>query len=118
MVVLLFSVPVWADEFVNFLVKQTVGHIITVTERFRRFSYKKRFFRRYVKTGEVEYFEYFGITMAPTMIIGAGKLSFRTNVIDSMLLLYSDAELVKDLPEQGEHIDPGGEILRLPFTRS
>lgn len=104
LVVLLCSVPVWADEFVNFLAKQKVGHTITVTGGFRRFSYKKRFFRRDVKTGEVEYFEYFGMTMVPTMIIGEGKLSLRANVIDSMLLLYSDEELVKDLPEQGENV--------------
>lgn len=101
---LFFSVPVWADEFVNFLAKQKVGHTITVTGGFRRFSYKKRFFRRDVKTGDVEYFEYFGMTLVPTMIIGNGKLSLRAHVIDSMLLLYSDEELVKDLPEQGENI--------------
>jgi hypothetical protein len=104
LVVLFFSVPVWADEFVNFLVRQKVGHTITVTGGFRRFSYKKRFFRRDVKTGDVEYFEYFGMTLVPTMIIGNGKLSLRANVIDSMLLLYSDETLVKDLPEQGENL--------------
>lgn len=104
LVVLCFSTSVGADEFVNFIAKQKIGHTITVTGGFRRFSYKKRFFQRDIQTGNVEYFEYYGITLVPTMIIGNGKLSLRANVIDSMLLLYSDEELVKDLPEQGENL--------------
>jgi len=89
---------------VNFLAKQKIGQEITVTGGFRRFSYKRRFFHRDEKTGEVENFEYFGMTIVPTMIIGNGKLSLRANVIDSMLLVYTDQELVKDLPEQGENL--------------
>jgi hypothetical protein len=104
LLVLLFCDQIWADEFVKFLAKQQVGQEITVTGGFRRFSYKKRFYRRDDKTGEVENFEYFGMTMVPTMIIGNGKLLLRANVIDSMLLLYPDPELVKDLPEQGENL--------------
>lgn len=98
------SSEAWADEFVNFLAKQKVGQEITVTGGFRRFSYKKHFFRRDDKTGDVENFEYFGMTLVPTMIIGNGKLMLHANVIDSMLLLYPDQELVKDLPEQGENM--------------
>jgi hypothetical protein len=100
----LFCDQVWADEFVKFLAKQQVGQEIMVTGGFRRFPYKKHFYRRDDKTGEVENFEYFGMTIVPTMIIGNGKLSLRANVIDSMLLLYPDPELVKDLPEQGESL--------------
>jgi hypothetical protein len=102
--VLCLNASVWADEFVNFFAKQQVGQEITVTGGFRRFSYQKHFFRRDSHTGEVENFYYFGITMVPTMIIGNGTLSLHANVIDSMLLVYTDPELVKDLPEQGENL--------------
>jgi hypothetical protein len=109
--VLLFAVvsivlsgPAWADEFVNFLVKQKIGQELTVTGGFRRFSYKRRFYRRDYKTGDVENFEYFGMTMVPTMILGNGSLSLKANIIDSMLFLYTDLDLVKDIPEQGENL--------------
>lgn len=104
MLAMLSSALVRADEFVNFFAKQQIGQEILVTGGFRRFSYQKHFFRRDIKTGEVENFDYFGITMVPTMIIGNGTLSLRANVIDSMLLVYEDPELVKDLPEQGENL--------------
>lgn len=97
------ALPAWADEFVNFLAKQKVGQEIMVTGEFHRFDYKKHFFRRDPKTGDVENFDYFGVTMTPTTIIGNGSLSLRANMIDSMLLVYSDPEVVKDLPEQGEN---------------
>jgi hypothetical protein len=102
--IIVLNASVWADEFVNFLAKQQVGQEIMVTGGFRRFSYKKHFYHRDDKTGEVANFEYFGMTMVPTMIIGNGTLSLQANVIDSMLLVYEDPELVKDLPEQGENL--------------
>jgi hypothetical protein len=104
LLVFLSHSPVWADAFVNFLAKQKVGQEITVTGGFRRFSYKKHFFRRDYKTGEVENFEYFGMTLLPTTIIGNGSLSLKASVMDAMLLLYPDQDLVKDLPEQGENL--------------
>jgi hypothetical protein len=95
---------VLADEFVNFLAKQKIGQEITVTGGFRRFDYKKHFFHRNDKTGEVKNFDYFGIAVVPTVIIGNGILSLQANVIDAVLLLYEDQELVKDLPEQGKNM--------------
>ena len=94
----------WADEYLNFLAKQQVGQEITVTGGFRRFFDKKHFFRRNDKTSEVENFDFFGMTMTPTMIIGNGTLSLRANAINFMLLLYPDEEIVKDLPEQGSEL--------------
>jgi len=104
LLVLLVSAPAWADAFVNFLLKQKVGQEITATGGFRRFSYKKQFFRRNYKTGEVEYFDYFGMTLVPTTIIGDGSLSQKASRLDTVLFLYADEELVKDLPEQGENL--------------
>ncbi len=49
----LLSVPAWADAFVDFFCKQKVGQEISVTGRFRRFSYRKQLFRRDHRTGEV-----------------------------------------------------------------
>jgi hypothetical protein len=100
----LWSGPAWPDAFVEFFYKQKIGQEITVTGGFRRFAYKKKFFQRDYKTGTVQYFEYFGMTLLPTKIIGDGSLSLQANVLDSMLLLYPDQELVKDLPEQGENV--------------
>ena len=62
---LLLNEAAWADAFVNFFYQQKVGQEITATGRFRRFSYQKQFFRRDDKTGEVEYFYYFGMSMMP-----------------------------------------------------
>lgn len=104
LLVLLVSAPAWADAFVNFLLKQKVGQAITATGSFRRFSYKKQFFRRDDKTGDVEYFDYFGMTLVPTTIIGDGSLSQKASRLDTVLFLYADEELVKDLPEQGENL--------------
>jgi hypothetical protein len=100
----LLSAPVWADAFVNFLAKQKVGQEITVTGGFRRFHYKRQFFRRDDRTGEVENFEYFGMVMVPTTIIGNGALSLKANALDSAVLLYPDQDLVKDLPDQGNNL--------------
>jgi hypothetical protein len=101
---LLLSASAWADAFVNFFSKQKVGQEITVTGGFRRFSYKRKFFRRNDKTGEVEHFEYFGMSMVPTKIIGDGSLSLPASLFDTMLFVYPDEELVKDLPETGENL--------------
>ena len=115
---LLLNEAAWADAFVNFLLKQKVGQEITVTGGFRRFSYKKQFFRRDDKTGEVEYFEYFGMTMVPTKIIGNGSLSLRASVLDAMVFLYPDQELVKDLPEQGENLWFTGTLIGFQYGTS
>ena len=101
---LLLSASAWADAFVNFFSKQKVGQEITVTGGFRRFSYKRKFFRRDYKTGAVEHFEYFGMSMVPTRIIGDGSLSLPASLFDTMLFVYPDEELVKDLPETGENL--------------
>jgi hypothetical protein len=102
--VLFFAALAWADAFVNFFAKQKIGQEITVTGSFRRFSYKRQFFERNYKTGEVQYFNYFGMTMVPTTIIGDGALSIPASLFDTMLLLYDDESLVKDLPEQGDKL--------------
>ncbi len=104
LLMLLLSASAWADAFVNFFSKQKVGQEITVTGGFRRFSYKRKFFRRDYKTGEVEHFEYFGMSMVPTKIIGDGSLSLPASLFDTMLFVYPDEELVKDLPETGENL--------------
>jgi hypothetical protein len=104
LLIVLLSAPVWADAFVNFLAKQKVGQEITVTGGFRRFYYKRQFFRRDDRTGEVENFEYFGMVMVPTTIIGNGALSLKANALDSAVLLYPEQDLVKDLPEQGNDL--------------
>jgi hypothetical protein len=101
---LLLSASAWADAFVSFFSKQKVGQEITVTGGFRRFSYKRKFFRRNYKTGEVEHFEYFGMSMVPTKIIGDGSLSLPASLFDTMLFVYPDEELVKDLPKTGENL--------------
>lgn len=113
--VLLLSEIAWADAFVNFLYQQKVGQEMTVTGRFRRFSYKKQFFRRDDKTGTVEYFEFYGMTMVPTRIIGNGSLSLKANMLDSVLFLYPDQELVRDLPEQGENLWFTGTLLGFQY---
>ena len=101
---LLLNEAAWADAFVNFFYRQKVGQEITATGRFRRFSYQKQFFRRDDKTGEVEYFYYFGMSMMPTKLIGDGALSLPASRLDAVLFLYADEALVKDLPEQGEDL--------------
>jgi hypothetical protein len=101
---LVSSTQAWSDEFVNFFRKQKMGQEITVTGGFRRFSYRRHFFQRDYKTGDVQYFDYFGTSMVPTKIIGDGSLSLRASLFDTMLLVYPDEELVKDLPEQGENL--------------
>jgi hypothetical protein len=115
MFVLLLSELTWANAFVKFLYQQKVGQEITVTGYFRRFSYKKQFFRRDDKTGTVEYFEFYGITMVPTRIIGNGSLSLKANILDGVLLLYPDQELVKDLPEKGENLWFTGTLLGFQY---
>ena len=105
----------WADEYVNFLAKQQVGQEMTVTGGFRRFSDKKHFFHRNDKTGEVEDFDFFGMTLVPTMLIGNGALSLRANSSTFLLVLYPDEEMVKDLPEQGKELWFTGTLIGFQF---
>lgn len=94
----------WADAFVRFFAQQKVGQKITVTGGFRRFPtrQKKQYFMRDSMTGDVEYMEYFGMTMVPTLVVGNGSVSIKASLMDKMLLLYFDQSQVKDLPLQGE----------------
>lgn len=108
---LLLSASVWADAFVEFFAKQKVGQEITVTGGFRRFSYKRHFFQRDDRTGEVQHYDYFGMSMVPTHIIGDGSLSLMPSLFDTMLFVYQDEELVKDLPEQGQDLWFTGELI-------
>jgi hypothetical protein len=102
---LLSSGPAWAaDAFVRFFSLQKVGQEISITGHFRRFNYKRKFFERNYKTGEVLYFDYFGTTLIPVQVIGNGSLSQEANELDNVLFLYPDEELVKDLPERGENL--------------
>ena len=102
---LLSSGPAWtADAFVHFFSLQPVGQELTLTGHFHRFNYKRKFFERNDKTGEVHYFDYFGTTLAPTRIIGKGSFTQEASWLDNVLFLYPDEELVKDLPEQGEDL--------------
>jgi len=114
--VLLSSGPIWAaDAFVRYFARQKVGQEITITGRFHRFRYKRQFFQRNDKTGEVQYFDYFGITLTPTQVVGNGSFSQEAKKIDSVLLLYPDEELVKDLPEQGENLWFTGTLLGFQY---
>ena len=114
--VLLSSGPIWAaDAFVRYFARQKVGQEITITGSFHRFHYKRQFFQRNDKTGEVKYFDYFGITLTPTQVIGDGSFSQEAKRIDSVLLLYPDEEVVKDLPDQGENFWFTGTLLGFQY---
>lgn len=104
-----------ADAFVRFFSLQTVGQEITLTGHFHRFSYKRQFFERNYKTGEVHYFDYFGMTMTPTQIIGNGSFSQEANRLDTVLFLYPDEALVKDIPEDGEDLWFTGTLLGFQY---
>ncbi len=93
-----------AGAFVRFLAEQKVGQEITVTGGFRRFPDldKRRYFIRDRRTGNVEYVEYYGMTMLPTLVVGNGAISMKASIMDRVLLFYSDRALVKDLPLKGE----------------
>ncbi len=97
--------------FADFFPKQKVGQEITLTGQFHRFSYTRRFFRRDPKTGQVDYFTFFGVVVVPTTIIGNGTMSQEPKQIDSLLLLYPDEELVRGLPETGDQIWFTGTLL-------
>ena len=97
--------------FADFFPKQQVGQEMTLTGQFYRFSYARRFFRHDPKTGQVDYFTFFGVEVVPTTIIGDGTLSQEPKQIDSLLLLYHDEELVRDLPEKGDKIWFTGTLL-------
>ncbi len=98
------SAEVWADAFVRFFANQKVGQEITVTGGFRRFPDrdKRRYFIRDRQTGEVEYVEYYGMTMLPTLVVGNGVVSMKASIMDRILLFYADRALVKDIPLKGE----------------
>ena len=98
------SAEVRADAFVRFFANQKVGQEITVTGGFRRFPDrdKRRYFIRDRQTGEVEYVEYYGMTLLPTLVVGNGAVSMKASIMDRILLFYADRELVKDIPLKGE----------------
>ena len=98
------SAEVWADAFVRFFANQKVGQEITVTGGFRRFPDrdKRRYFVRSPQTGDVEYVEYYGMTMLPTLVVGNSAVSIKASIMDRMLLFYSDQDIVKDIPLKGE----------------
>ena len=93
-----------ANAFVRFFANQKVGQEITVTGGFRRFpdQDKRRYFIRDSQTGEVEYVEYYGMTMLPTLVVGNGTVSMKASIMARMLLFFSDRDLVKDIPLKGE----------------
>ena len=101
---LLLNTRGWADPFVEFFTKQKVGQAITVTGGFRKFTYKRQFYERNHKTGDVKYYEYFGMSMVPTQIFGEGSLALKASLHDTMLFVYTDEMLVKDLPEEGQDL--------------
>ena len=97
--------------FADFFPKQKVGQEMTLTGQFYRFSYARRFFRRDHQTGQVDYFTFFGIEVVPTTVTGNGTMSQEPRQIDSLLLLYPDEELGRDLPETGDQIWFTGTLL-------
>ena len=116
---LLSSRSVWAaDAFVRFFSLQKVGQEITVTGDFRRFSYKRHFFQKNDKTGDVQYFDFFGMSLVPTQIVGNGSFSQKANTLDTILFLYPDEEVVKDLPELGDNLWFTGTLLGFQYGMS
>jgi hypothetical protein len=101
---LLVSAQARADAFVEFFTKQKVGQEITVTGGFRKFHYKRQFYERNIKTGDVKYYEYFGMSMVPTQIFGVGSLALKASLHDTILFVYADETLVNDLPEEGQDV--------------
>lgn len=95
---------VGAGAFVRFFANQEVGQEITVTGGFRRFPNKgkRRYFFENAETGEVEYVEYYGMTIVPSLVVGKGSVSMKASLITKMLLFYADPELVEDIPLKGE----------------
>lgn len=93
-----------ANALVRFFANQKIGQEITVTGGFRRFPAqdKRRYFIRDRQTGEVEYVEYYGMTLLPTLVVGNGTVSMKASVMDRILLFYADRDLVKDIPLKGE----------------
>ena len=93
-----------AGAFVRFFANQEVGQEITVTGGFRRFPNKgkRRYFVTNARTGAVEYVEYYGMTMVPSLVVGKGSVSMKASLMAKMLLFYSDPALVADIPLVGE----------------
>ena len=115
-IALLSSHLSWAaDAFVRFFARQPVGQEITVTGHFHRFHYKRQFFQRNDKTGEVLYFDYYGMSLIPTRVVGTGSLAQEANRLDTLLFLYPDEELVKNLPEQGDDVWFTGTLLGFQY---
>ncbi len=97
--------------FADFFQQQKVGQEMTLTGEFYRFPRARRFFRRNEKTGRIDYFTFFGVSVVPTTIIGNGTMSQEARPIDSLLLLFPDEDLVRDLPQTGEQIWFTGTLL-------
>ncbi len=93
-----------ANALVRFFANQEIGQEIIVTGGFRRFPDrdKRRYFIRNSQTGEVEYVEYYGMTLLPTLVVGNGTVSLKASIMARMLLFFSDRALVKDIPLKGE----------------
>ncbi len=53
-------------------------------------------------SGKVEYVEYYGMTMLPTLVVGNGTVAMKASIMDRMLLFYADRDIVKDIPLTGE----------------
>lgn len=104
--------------FADFFQQQKVGQEMTLTGEFYRFPQTRRFFRRDYKTGRVDYFTFFGVSVVPTTIIGNGTMSQEARSIDSLLLLFPDEGLVQDLPETGEQIWFTGTLLGYQYGAS
>ena len=97
--------------FADFFQQQQVGQEITLTGEFYRFPRTRRFFRRSEKTGHVDYFTFFGVSVVPTTIIGNGTMAQGARPIYSLLLLFPDETLVRDLPQTGARVWFTGTLL-------
>ncbi|MGH7966002.1 MAG: hypothetical protein ACRERD_29995 [Candidatus Binatia bacterium] len=101
---LLLSVSAWADAFTKFFYQQKIGQELTVTGRFGRLSQALSFFESNHKTGDDANFKYFSTTVFPTIILGNGSLAWPPKRLETVLFLYPDEGLVKDLPTQGDNL--------------
>ena len=104
--------------FADFFQQQKVGQEMTLTGEFYRSPHTRRFFRRNYKTGQVDYFTFFGVSVVPTTIIGNGTMSQEPKQIDTLLVLFPDEELVGDLPETGDQIWFTGTLLGYQYGSS
>ncbi len=96
--------PAWADPFVEFFRQQKIGQEIRIQGPFRRGFYKKRFFKKDYKTGQVENYEFFTTVILPTHLVGNGSLTQKPRRLDIVVVFYSNENLVRDLPLEGDHV--------------